>query len=211
MSKSKKQEMVKKMNTSAKTRFMLTGLLGVSLAASQLASSAWADSLYQAENFRSLTADHKVYIPGDLITVMIYENSSATSGANTNLGRDARVAVDITGSGRGTNAGVATNNQTDGRGRTQRQGQVLAQITVMVKTVLDNGDLIIGGEQLLEVNNEKQQIRLQGRVRVGDISGTNTVMSTRIADAKISYVGEGDLSDKQRPSWWQKVLTWFGL
>jgi flagellar L-ring protein FlgH len=174
-------------------------------------NAAFAGSLYQPENYRPLTADHKIYIPGDLITVMIFENASATTGANTNIGRDARVEADLQGSGRGTNLGVTTNNQTDGRGRTQRQGQVLAQITVSVKSVLENGDLLIGGEQLLEVNNEKQQIKLQGRIRVGDISGTNTILSTRIAEAKISYVGEGDVSDKQRPSWWQRALSWFGV
>ena len=62
-----------------------------------------------------------------------------------------------------------------------------------------------------EVNTERQQITVAGRIRQQDISDTNTVPSTRLADAKISYVGKGDLSDKQRPGWWHQLLTWFGL
>jgi flagellar L-ring protein precursor FlgH len=84
-------------------------------------------------------------------------------------------------------------------------------LTVTVKGVAENGDLLIAGEQLLEINNERQQIKVEGRVRPHDISDVNTVLSTRIADAKISYVGDGDLADRQRPSWWHRLLTWFGL
>jgi flagellar L-ring protein precursor FlgH len=115
------------------------------------------------------------------------------------------------GSGLSVGGDIRSTNQLDGRGLTQRQGKVLAQLTVTVKGVAENGDLLIAGEQLLEINNERQQIKVEGRVRPHDISDVNTVLSTRIADAKISYVGDGDLADRQRPSWWHRLLTWFGL
>jgi flagellar L-ring protein FlgH len=99
----------------------------------------------------------------------------------------------------------------NGRGVTQREGRVLAQITVAVQSIAPNGDLLIAGEQLLEINNERQQIRVEGRVRLQDVSDVNTVLSTRLADAHISYAGEGDIADRQRPSWWHKLLTWFGI
>jgi flagellar L-ring protein precursor FlgH len=182
--------------------FCLPGLAG---------GVAQAGSLYRPETFQTLTADHKGHHAGDLITVMIFENSSATSAANTTAGRDAKVGVNVATTIRSHDTSLGVNNQLNGRGQTNRQGQVLAQITVSVKSVADNGDLLIGGEQLLEVNNEKQQIKLQGRVRAADVSESNTVLSTRVADAKISYIGEGDLADRQRPSWWHKALTWFGL
>jgi flagellar L-ring protein precursor FlgH len=185
-------------------------LLLLVLAGFGCAPWANAGSLYHEQSFRSLTADHKAYRPGDSITVMIFENSSASQTANTSTGRDAKVNVNLTGTGKSANAGVGANNQIDGTGRTARQGQVLAQITVRVQGVEPNGDLLIVGEQLLEVNNEKQQIKVQGRVRPEDISDANTVLSTRVADAKISYIGQGDLADRQRPSWWQRALTWFG-
>lgn len=182
----------------------------VTLAAMFWLGTAQAGSLYSEQQFRPLTADQKAHHVGDALTVLIYENSSASSTANTSTGRDGRTGLDIRGTGKSWGFGVSGGSQTDGRGRTQRGGQVLAQMTVTVKGISENGDLLIGGEQLLEVNNEKQQIKLQGRVRSADISEQNTVLSTRVAEAKISFVGEGDLAEKQRPSWWQRLLSWFG-
>ena len=188
------------------SQFVKIGLLAL-----MWATQAQGASLYKEGAYQSLTSDNKAHHKGDLITVMVYENSSATSSANTTAGRDANVGFDIEGPARTRGAGVKFDNQTDGRGQTQRGGRVLAQITVTVKNIAPNGDLFIGGEQLVEVNNERQQIKVEGRVRPQDISDTNTVLSTRIADAKISYVGEGDLADKQRPAWWQRFLTFFGF
>ena len=74
-----------------------------------------------------------------------------------------------------------------------------------------NGDLRVAGEQVVEVNNEEQMIRLEGRVRPHDISETNAVVSSRIADARIQYVGDGVLAEGQRQGWITKVLTWMGL
>ena len=187
------------------TAFILLGM------AAALSATAHSASLYQETEYQSLTGDRKAYRPGDLLTVLIYENSSASSTANTTAGRDADVGFDIAGIGNGRAGGLRFQNQTDGRGKTVREGRVLAQITVAVQDVLPNGDLTVSGEQLLEVNNERQQIKVAGRVRRQDISVANTVLSTRVADAQISYVGTGDLSDRQRPGWWQRALTWFGL
>lgn len=174
-------------------------------------SCVQADSLYQPGSYQSLTSDLRPRRAGDLITVMVYESASATSTANTSAGRDAGVGLDIQRPGRGYGAGINTNNQMDGRGRTAREGRVLAQITVSIREVAANGDLLVAGEQLLNVNNEQQTIKLEGRIRPQDVSDANVVLSTRIADAKISYAGEGDLADSQRPGWWQRFMTFFGI
>ena len=172
---------------------------------------AWADSLYKAGSYKALTSDLRARQAGDLITVMVYENASASSAANTSAGRDANIGLDVQGTGKSWGAGINANNQTDGRGRTQREGKVLAQITVTIKSITDTGDLIIAGEQVLDINNERQQIAIEGRIRPQDVSDTNVVLSTRIANAKISYSGQGDLADKQRPAWWQRFLALFGV
>lgn len=189
------------------TRF-LAGLFSALVAGTPI--NAHADSLYKPSTYQALASDVRARRPGDLITVMVYESASASSTADTSAGRDASVGLTLNRNGRAVSGGITASNAMEGRGTTQREGKVLAQITVSVKEVAPNGDLIIAGEQMLEINNEKQQIFVQGRIRPQDISESNSVLSTRIADARIKYAGQGDLSDRQRPAWWQRFLTWFG-
>lgn len=170
---------------------------------------ASAGNLYDESRYRALTADRKAHAVGDVLTVLIYENTTATTAADTSAGHDAGIHLAVRTPSRGREAGVALRNDFDGRGATQRSGRVLAQLTVTVREKLPNGDLVLAGTQALEINNERQTIRIEGRVRAHDITEANTVLSTRVADARISLSGDGVLSDHQRPSWWQRLLTLF--
>jgi len=174
-------------------------------------SFAAADSLYREDGFRSMVSDIKAYRPGDSITVLIVENASAQSSTDTSSTRDQNVGFDLAYSPHPNKTGsLKTNNDFDNQGSTQRAGKFLAQITVTVLEVTNNGELRVSGQQMIEINNEKQHIKLEGRVRPYDVSG-NSVLSTRLADAKISYIGDGDLADRQRPGWWMRLLTWLGF
>ncbi len=169
-------------------------------------------SLYSDDSFHSLTSDRINRRIGDLVTVLIYESASASSTADTGSARDATVGASVTKPSTGRlSVGLGTNNDFAGSGRTQREGRILAQLTVSVRAVLPNYDLMLAGEQLLEINGEKQIIRLEGRARPQDISELNTVISPRIADAKITFVGDGVVGDRQKPGWWQQLLGMFGL
>lgn len=176
-----------------------------------LVQGAGADSLYKPSTFQAMTSDLRPRRLGDLVTVMVYENASASSTADTSAARDASVGLGVSTPHKSWNGAISANNAHDGRGRTQRQGRVLAQITVSIVAIGDNGDLYVRGEQTLEINNETQRISLEGRIRPQDVSETNVVLSSRLADARIRYAGQGDLSDKQSPAWWQQFLTWFGV
>lgn len=186
------------------TRFLVAAALSA-------AGSAGATSLYQPSTFQPYTSDLRPRHIGDLITVMVYESASATTSANTSAGRNASVGWETRLPGKGYGGTLKSNNQMEGGGRTTREGRVLAQITVAVRDITEHGDLVVAGEQLLDINDERQQIRVEGRVRAQDVSDANVVLSTRIADAKISYVGQGDLASAQRPAWWQRFLILFGL
>lgn len=169
------------------------------------------DSLYRPDTYQALTSDLRARRIGDLITVMVYESASASSTANTTAARDANVGLNVQGSGERWDARINAGNQMDGRGRTEREGKVLAQITVSIRAIGERGDLTIAGEQVVDINNERQQISIEGQVRPQDVSDTNVVLSTRIANARIRYSGQGDVSDKQRPAWWQRLLSLFGV
>jgi flagellar L-ring protein precursor FlgH len=174
-------------------------------------TGAGAESLYKPGSFQPLTSDLRPRKVGDLITVMVYENASATSTADTSIGRDANIALGLQTPGQNRTAALRSANHTDGGGHTRREGKLLAQITVAITQVTASGDLLVAGEQQLDINNESQRISLEGRIRPQDVSDTNVVLSTRIAQARIRYSGQGDLAEKQRPAWWQRLLGWFGV
>lgn len=175
------------------------------------AHHAAAANLFDEARYRPLTADRKAHAVGDALTVLIYENTTAAAAADTSAGHDAGIHLAVRTPSRGREAGLSLRNEFDGRGATQRSGRVLAQLTVIVREKLPNGDLVLAGTQTLEINNERQTIRIEGRVRPNDITESNTVLSTRVADARISLSGDGVVSENQRPSWWQRLLTLFNL
>jgi flagellar L-ring protein FlgH len=189
--------------------WMVPGLLGAALGS----APAVATDLYKPGQHRALTADARAAVRGDILTVLVYENSSAAS--TTDTGSDKSVGVNaeatVLPSGRRSGAQLSLGDDFSGKGRVQRSGRLMAQLSLTVQEVLPNGDLMVEGQQTIDINGEKNEIRLSGRVRKVDVSEANTVVSTRIADARIDYVGDGYLSDRARPGLITKVLTWLGL
>lgn len=171
-----------------------------------------AESLYQEEGFRPLTADNKAFRVGDTVTVQVLEQSSASTNADTTTRRKNGINADFSLTRHPSNAaGMHVAGDFDGGGRTQRAAKLLAQLTVSVISILPNGDLQLAGEQVLFVNGEEQRVKLEGRARRLDISEGNLIVSTRLADARITYVGEGELSERQRRGWWRQFLDWLGF
>ena len=191
-----------------KSMLCIAGMIALHLF---LACQAQAEDLYSEKSYRPLASDKRAHLPGDAITIMIYENSSASTTAGTNVQRTSNVGLQASADAHSHQAAVGTNSSFDGGGTVQRSDNLLAQITVAVEKIGPNGDLWISGEQMVEINSDKQRIKVAGRVRTLDISDTNTVPSNRIAEAKISYLGDGDLASHQKPGWLSKFFTWAGL
>jgi flagellar L-ring protein precursor FlgH len=176
------------------------------------ASMGFAQSLFQDQGWRGFTADTKAYRPGDVLTVQVYENSSATSSADTGTHRGNQLGAELSHAGnRVSQTSVGVRGEFDGGGRTQRASRLLTTLTVTVQEVLPGGQLRIAGTQALTVNEELQRVSLEGLVRSADVSDGNVVQSTRIADARITYVGEGDLTERNRRAWWRRLLDALGL
>ena len=181
------------------------------LLAALLSAPLSAESLYDENTFRPLASDKRAHLPGDVLTVLIYENSSATTSADTSIQRKNDIGVQAGVDTHMHQGDVGVNNTFDGGGTVQRTGKLLAQMTVTVTKIAANGDLLVSGEQLLEINSDQQKIKVEGRVRPLDISETNTVLSYRLADARISYLGDGDLASRQRPGFWSRLFVWAGF
>jgi flagellar L-ring protein precursor FlgH len=177
-----------------------------------VAPYAMAASLYQESTYHPLTGDRKAFRVGDLLTVQVFENSSATTTADTGTRRTIGQTAELSHAGvTAGQTGLNVGSNFDGGGATQRTSKILAILSVTVKEVLPNGELKVGGEQLLTVNDEPQTVTLEGRVRPADISNDNVVLSTRLADAKIAYVGDGSVAERTRKPKWRSFLDWLGF
>ncbi len=172
-----------------------------------IASGAVAEDLYaHGGSWPALASDRAAERVGDSLTVLVQEASQASGSSHNTRESGAGLSGHIAGlkhSGQ-LDAGGDYNYSTNGQNG--RSGQLIARISVVVDSVLPNGDLHVTGDQLIDVNGEKTRIHLTGRVRRADISSANTVYSTSLADASIVYGGPG-LSGDKKPglfSWWRK-------
>lgn len=169
---------------------------------------ARADSLFNEATYKPIMSDHRSFGAGQSLTVLIYEQASAATSADTDTNRSADIAGEVRGNDNRNTGSLNLSSNFEGGGTISRSGKLVASVTVTVTEKLGNGELLIAGEQVIEFNNENQHIRLTGRVRPEDISSNNTVLSTRVADARITYVGDGLLGKRQKPGIFTRFFDW---
>ncbi len=187
-------------------------LLAAALALA-VALPACAQKLYDEQTYRGLAEDRKALHVGDILTVQVFEQSSATTSTDTSTQRTNALGagLSITAGGIQRGGSISQSGSFDGGGTTQRANKLLVTLSVSVREIAPNGDLVLHGEQSLTVNKEQHKVALDGRVRPQDVASDNTVLSTRLADAHIEYLGDGDLSDRQTRAWWRHLLDLLGL
>jgi flagellar L-ring protein precursor FlgH len=172
----------------------------------------------------SLFQDIKAVKVGDIITITVSEAATGSSQASTQTSRNKNFQGNFkfAGAGLGTTGLGSTNNPTspvtfgpyqgqfangfNGTGATSRADSMTAYMTATVVDVLPNGNLVIRGSRWTKVNEELQQIILEGVVRPMDITRNNTILSQSIAEAKIFLVGKGPVTQHQKPGWVGQLL-----
>jgi len=175
-----------------------------------LSASAWASSDSLLE--RPLFADHIAYRPGDVLTIVITESAAATATARTRTDKRDRLTATLRlPDDARDDVEASLGTDFSGGGQIQRTGKLLAKLAVVVEAVDHNGNLWISGEQDILVNNERQRIALSGLVRRADIAPDNSVVSSRIANARIEFKGDGVLGRQQSPSLLGLIFRLFGL
>ncbi|HWA90282.1 MAG TPA: flagellar basal body L-ring protein FlgH [Rhizomicrobium sp.] len=182
------------------------------------ATQAHATDLAAHGSWSSLAGDRSAHGVGDVLTVVIYENSSATNTAENSTSKNTAFqgALSIGNPSTGSNvvngaANFGLGHTADNAGATTRAGQMVAQISVTVDNVFPNGDLHVMGVQALKINGEKTNIKVQGRVRLADITASNAVLSSSLADASIDYDGQGFVSASSQPGIFTRIFNWLDI
>jgi flagellar L-ring protein precursor FlgH len=191
---------------------MKFGHLPVIVATLSALQPAHANDLFVHGGFSGLASDQRAQARGDILTIVIYENASASNKASTGSSKKTSLAGTINaGSSLNETGQLGLSGGTDNTGSTGRSGQMVAQISVTVDEVLPNGDLHVAGEQTLKINGELTHIRIRGRVRPSDISSYNAVVSSRLADAAIDYDGSGFVTRSSKPGIISRLFNFLGL
>ncbi|MGQ9646425.1 MAG: flagellar basal body L-ring protein FlgH [Thermodesulfobacteriota bacterium] len=191
------------------------------LAASPTAPEAGEGSLWSSIRFYNPYSDVKARNVGDVVTISVVESARASKNAETKTSRDSGLQASwsgifdalasrwsVNGQKIGTSHEIDFGNSFDGKGTTTRSSSMTTYITARVTHVLPNGNLVIRGTRQVMVNQENQYISVQGVVRPEDISSSNVVLSTYIAEAVIELSGYGPVSDKQTVGWFSRIVDW---
>jgi len=167
---------------------------------------------------RAFFKDQRAHQVGDIMTVTVNITDQAKLGNETQrntTGAESSAITDFAGAKTlGAQAqkvlpgNLLTANggtQYDGKGSIQRQETLQTNIAAVVTQVLPNGNLVVEGKQEIRVNFEMRELIVAGIVRPEDIQSDNTIDSSKIAQARISYGGRGQISDFQQPRYGQQV------
>lgn len=166
-------------------------------------------SIYMSSVPRPLFEDIKARQVGDLLTVILDEQTDASKSASTGITKANTTdiaAPTVFGQnpsfqGNPLSTGLESSSDFSGESDSSQSNKLRGSITVTVAEVLPNGNLRIQGEKWIAINQGDEYVRLRGIVRPVDIGPANTVYSTQVADAQISYRGKGATADSNAIGW----------
>lgn len=173
-----------------------------------------------ASNRQTFFKDQRATNVGDILTVMIdiddeaaLENESERSrtadenaGLNSFLGNELKLAeIFSEGIDNTSLVDLQSTSRSRGGGSTERDEEVKMKLAATVTQILPNGNMVIQGRQEVRVNFEKRVLELAGVIRPEDVTVENAIPYEKIAEARISYGGKGQITDMQQPRYGQQV------
>tara|TARA_R110001606_G_scaffold137132_1_gene274911 strand:+ start:7173 stop:7862 length:690 start_codon:yes stop_codon:yes gene_type:complete len=170
-------------------------------------------SIYQArQGYQPLFEDRRPRAMGDILTIVLDEEVSASKNSQSNAGRSGSASLelaqlpDVLDTLAEYGFDISGENDFAGSGGSQANNSFTGTITVSVLEVMNNGNLRVRGEKQIAINQGTEFIRFSGVVNPRTITAQNTVPSTQVADARIEYVGDGYINEAQHMGWLQRFF-----
>lgn len=172
-------------------------------------------SIFNPATSMNLYSDGRAHRVGDILTIVLREQTQSSKSAKTEVDKSSELAIPaptILGKsaevfGKPLSFSQPESSSTfDGEGKSDMSNSLNGNITVTVHDVLPNGTLVVRGEKWLTLNQGDEFIRISGLVRPLDISTDNSVQSTKLADARITYSGTGTVADSNSAGWLSKFF-----
>lgn len=179
------------------------------LAHQQVHAAPNPGGIYQQGYGESLFMDRRAAKVGDVITITLSETTSTAKAASSKIKKDTTIdfndgtVLDVAPTFK--NLALPTEidqaRQFDGDVEAEQNNSLNGTIAVTVYEVMPNGLLMVRGEKWMTLNRGEEFIRIRGLIRQEDIRPDNTIPSTKLADARITYSGSGELADASRQGW----------
>jgi flagellar L-ring protein precursor FlgH len=172
-------------------------------------------SLYKSNHSLSLFSDQQATQVGDIITVIFDEEYNSSKSAETTSQKDSSNTsnpVSILNSvpgwrNLGLDIDLDHSRSFNGSGDADRSNSLSGTISVTVADILPSGVLQIRGEKWLTLSEGDEYIRIIGLIRPQDITPQNTVMSSKVADARIKFGGRGNLNNSTKEGWFGRMTN----
>ncbi len=182
-----------------------------------IAVSYQPNSLFRS-NAKGFFKDQRARRVGDILTVLVTISDKAQIANKTNRTRastnsaglgglfSTALTAAIPGISGATEIDTKSGIKDSGTGSVNRSETLETRVAAVVTQILPNGNLVIEGRQEVRVNFEVRELLVTGIIRPEDVGADNTIMSSKIAEARISYGGRGQISDVQQPRYGAQVL-----
>lgn len=172
-------------------------------------------AIYQSGYDMRLFEDYSARRVGDILTIKLTESTASKKKADSSESKQSNVSVTApTLFGMASKAVLGHSLETEfnanrtfqGQGDAQQSNSLTGNISVTVVEVLPNGNLKVRGEKRVTLNDGDEFVRVSGIVRPIDIDTTNSLLSSKLADATIMYTGEGAAADTSKVGWIGRIL-----
>jgi flagellar L-ring protein FlgH len=165
-----------------------------------------------SSGYAPLTSGARASMVGDVLTIALVERTAATKSTSQTTDRGGSIGLTPPTTGllslfNPSDIGASGTNAFKGTGQTAQSNALSGEISVAIAAVYPNGTMLVRGQKRVTLNRGDEFIQVSGIVREADISNDNRVASTRIADARISYTGKGEMARASRRGWLQRFFS----